>query len=95
MNYSKTFFNQTFEHLYLGILVTAIYVVIAPQIVDWGYPGFSALLFVELFVLAPIIVVHLFQIARKLNRSWSLDNVILYRERIGAKRFLLWFVIKE
>lgn len=93
MNYSKTFFNQTFEHLYLGILVTAIYVVIAPQIVDWGYPGFSALLFVELFVLAPIIVVHLFQIARKLNRSWSLDNVILYRERIGAKRFLLWFVI--
>ncbi|MDH3907072.1 MAG: hypothetical protein OEV16_15645, partial [Gammaproteobacteria bacterium] len=93
MNHSTTFLNQTFEHFYLGILVTAIYVISAPLLIDWGYPGFGALLFVEFFVLAPVIIVHLLMIARRPNQSWSLDNVILYRESIGAKRFLLWFVI--
>ena len=93
MNHSTTFLNQTFEHFYLGILVTAIYVISAPLLIDRGYPGFGALLFVELFVLAPVIIVHLLMIARRPNQSWSLDNVILYRENIGAKRFLLWFVI--
>jgi membrane protease YdiL (CAAX protease family) len=93
MNHSRTFLNQTIEHLYLGILVTAAYVVTAPLFIDRGYPGLGALLFVELFVLAPIITVHLLVIMRKLNRSWSLGNVILYRENIGWRRFLLWFVI--
>lgn len=93
MSHSKTFSLQTIEHFYLGILVTAAYVVAAPQFIDRGYPGISTLLFVELFVLTPIILFHLFAIARKLNQSWSLHNVILYRERIGTKSFLLWFVI--
>ena len=51
MNQPTTFLNQTFEHFYLGILMTAIYVISAPLLVDWGYPGFGALLFVEFFVL--------------------------------------------
>jgi membrane protease YdiL (CAAX protease family) len=93
MNHSRTSLNQTVEHLYLGVLVTAAYVVLAPRFIDRGYPGLGALLFVELFVLAPIVIAHLLVIARQLNRSWSLDNVILYREKIGWKRFLLWYVI--
>lgn len=75
----------------MGVLITAVYVVIAPGFVAHGYPGIGSLLFVELFVLAPLVTAHLLVMARKLNRSWSLDNVILNREPIGRKSFLLWY----
>ncbi len=93
MNHSKTFLNQTVEHFYMGVLITAFYVVITPRFVENGYPGLGALLFVELFVLMPLVIVHLLMVARKLDQSWSLGNVILYRTPIGKKSFLLWYVV--
>lgn len=93
MNHSKTFLNQTVEHFYMGFLITAVYVIVAPRFVEHGLPGLGGLLFVELFVLTPLVIMHLLVTARRLNQSWSLDSVILYREPIGRKSFLLWYVI--
>lgn len=93
MSTTRTFLKHTAEHFYLGILVTAAYVVVAPLVLAQQYPGIGALLLVELFVLSPILMIHLLVIARQRNRSWSLRNVVLYREGIGRKRFLLWYVL--
>lgn len=93
MNHSKTFLKQTIEHFYMGVLITAVYVVISPRIVAHGYAGIGALLFVELFVLTPLVFVHLLVTARKLERPGSLDIVIPNREPIGKKSFLLWYVL--
>ena len=93
MNNRSLFVRHVFEHFYLGIIVTAVYVLLSPLLVSWGYPGFGALLFVELLVLAPIVAIHLLYKARKLDNSWSLDKVILFREKIGFKRFALWLLI--
>jgi membrane protease YdiL (CAAX protease family) len=92
MHTTTTFLKQTFEHFYLGIAITAVYVIISPGVLESGYPGIASLLLVELLVLTPIIVTHLLVIARKQNHSWSLDDVILYRTPIGGKSFLLWFI---
>ena len=93
MSNSSIFMRQLFEHLYLGVIVTAVYIVVSPLLVERGYPGFGALLFVELFVLTPIVVAHLMYKAQKLNHSCSLNNIVLYREKISVKRFGLWFVV--
>jgi len=93
MNYSKTFLRQTIEHFYMGVLITAIYVLTAPLLVAHGYAGIGALLFVELFVLTPLVIVHLLVIARKLERSESLSIVIPNRKPIGTKSFVLWYVV--
>ena len=93
MNTSTTFLKHTAEHFYLGILVTAVYVAVAPLLLAQALPGISALLFVEILVLSPIIMIHLLVIARRRNHSWSLQNVVLYRESIGGRRFSLWFVL--
>lgn len=93
MNNRSTFVAHLFEHLYLGLIITAIYVMATPLFVDWGYPGFAALLFVEFFVLLPIVATHLLYKAHQLNHSWSLDNVVLYRQRMSKKAFLTWSVI--
>lgn len=84
--------RHTVEHFYLGIFITAFYIFALPTVVNMGYPGLAGLLLAELLVLAPIICAHLFYRAQQINGNWSLDNVILFRERIGRRSFLLWFV---
>lgn len=91
MAYSRTFLSQTAEHLYMGVLMTAAYLVAAPAMVGMGYPGISALLFVELFVLSPLVIAHLFLIARRLGPPGSLAGVVLNRNPVGRKSFLLWY----
>ncbi len=93
MQNSKTFLNLTLEHFYMGIIVTLVYVLVAPHLLGMGYPGFGALLFVELFVLTPLVLSHLFVRVQKSAAPRSLRNVIGYRERIGWRRFTAWYVI--
>jgi membrane protease YdiL (CAAX protease family) len=93
MSNQSIFIRHAFEHFYLGIIITMIYVMLSPLFIAWGYPGFTSLLFVELFVLTPIVVAHLFYKAQRLNQSWSLGSVIPYRNRLGKKSFLAWFAI--
>ena len=91
MSHSRTFLIQVIEHFYMGVVITAVYVLIAPGFLEHGYPGLSALLFVELFVLTPLVILHLLVTARRLNRPWSLGKVILNREALGKKSFLMWY----
>ena len=93
MQISRTFLKQTLEHFYMGVIVTLVYVLVAPKLIGMGYPGFGALLFVELFVLTPLVLAHLFAMARKSGPPSSLRNVVGYRQRIGWRRFTAWYVI--
>ena len=92
MNHSKTFLKQTVEHFYMGVLITAVYVITAPMLVARGYSGIGALLFVELFVLSPLVALHLLVCARRLKQPGALGIVIPNRTPLGKKSFLLWFV---
>ena len=80
------------NHFYAGILITAFYVWLSPRIIAAGYPGLSVLLLAEVFVLTPFVGGHLLSLSWKRNGSFSLKGVILFRERLPWKKFLLWTI---
>ncbi len=81
------------DHFYMGVLITLVYVLTSPLLIAAGYPGFAALLLVEIAVLAPIVLIHLYVVANRVGDGTSLDRVILYREPINARSFFMWSVL--
>ena len=81
-------------HLYMGIPITIAYVFLSKTIVlDFEFPGLTAFLLVELLVLAPIGLAHLFRKGKKINGDYSLKNVVLFKEKLSIRQYLKWSII--
>ncbi len=78
------------NHFYIGVVITVFYVLAGPIIVDQGYSGIAPLLVAELFILAPLGMAHLFLKAKSLTGSWDLRSVIVYRDPLPPKGWILW-----
>lgn len=99
----KTFFDikqdqftlrkQLWYHFYPGLAILITYILISKYLVDLGYPGLTALLFVELLILAPIGMTHLLLHGKRLNGKLSLKKVIAYTDKLSWKQYLKWTLI--
>ena len=78
--------RQILYHFYPGIIITLFYVLISDPLVSIGYPGLTALLFAEIFVLAPVGLTHLFWKGKSLNGKLSLKNVVYFTKKISWKQ---------
>jgi membrane protease YdiL (CAAX protease family) len=76
-------------HLLPGALLTAIYFIIAPWVMQAGYPALMALLICILVVLIPFELGVLLYQGRKLTGHATLDGVVLNRERISIWQYLV------
>ena len=85
--------RQILYHFYPGIIITLFYVLISEPLVSIGYPGLTALLLAEIFVLAPVGLTHLFWKGKSLNGKFSLKNVVYYTKQISLKQYLIWSLI--
>ncbi len=85
--------KQLWYHFYPGLAILITYILISGHLVDLGYPGLSGLLFVELFILAPIGITHLLFHGKKLNGKLSLKNVIIYTNKLTIKQYIKWTII--
>jgi len=79
-----------FDHFYIGVLITVFYVIAGPILVSQGYPGLAPLLLAELFILAPVGMVHLLVKAKSLTGQYHLSSVIVYRHRLPLRSMVLW-----
>lgn len=93
MKNQTIFMKHLIDHLYLGVILTLVYVVASPMIIEWGYPALTALLFIEIAVLAPMVSLHLWYSHRQFQISDSIEQVILFKEKIGVKSFLIWMIV--
>jgi len=85
--------RQILYHFYPGIIITLFYVLVSEPLVSIGYPGLTALLLAEIFVLAPVGLTHLFWKGKSLNGKFSLKNVVYYTKQISLKQYLIWSLI--
>ncbi len=88
-----TFKKQLLYHFYMGIAILIAYVLFSKLIIDLGYPGLTALLAAELFVLAPLGLAHLARKGKQLNGNLSLKNVIGFTEKLSIRQYLKWTLI--
>jgi membrane protease YdiL (CAAX protease family) len=76
-------------HLIPGALITVVYLAIAPVVVRAGYPALMALLLCILVILIPVELGILYYQGRRRNGRFSLEGVVLNRERIPLWQFIL------
>lgn len=88
-----TFKNQLVYHFYLGVVILMVYLMIGKMIIDMGYPGLTTLLLIELFVLTPIVMIHLTWKGKILNGTFSLKNVIGFDEKLSFGQYIKWSII--
>ena len=77
-------------HLLPGILVGAFYYAIAQPIRNLGYPSMAALIIAAIIILIPFELGFLLYQGKKKNGALSLEGIVLFRQRIPLKQYLLW-----
>ncbi len=73
-------------HLYPGLLIGGLYILLTPSINNFGYPSIMSLMISALLVIIPFELGYLLYVAKKSgNRS---IKSILVNEVIGGKKFI-------
>lgn len=76
-------------HLIPGMAGTVSYVILAPILIDKGYPPILGLLIAALVVIMPIELMILLAAAKKQSGTFSIGEVILYRQPIPKWQYFL------
>src|SRR5215207_6342300 len=76
-------------HLLPGILIGAIFFASAPVVHQLGFPPFIALCLADMVVVFPLVLGYLLYLGHKKNGRVSLDGVVLYRDPMPRRQFLM------
>jgi uncharacterized protein len=79
-------------HIAPGILVTVAFLVLKPMLDSTGYPPLLAFLLAVLLIDIPFMLGVMLNEGKKLNGRYSLEGIVLYRERLSWKKLSLFFV---
>ncbi len=79
-------------HITPGVLVTAAFLILELLLDSTGYPPLLAFLVAILLIDIPFMLGVMLNEGKKLNGRFSLDGVVLYREKVSRKTFALVFV---
>jgi membrane protease YdiL (CAAX protease family) len=79
-------------HILPGALTTIAFLLLKPLLEPLGYPPLLAFLLAVLLVDLPVLLGVLFVAGKRHNGRYSLDGVVVYREKVSWKAFALIFV---
>jgi hypothetical protein len=79
-------------HLTPGVLATAAFLILKPFLESTGFPPLLAFLLAVLLIDIPFMLGVMFNEGKKLNGRFSLEGVVLYRQKVSWKTFMLVFV---
>ncbi len=77
-------------HILPGLLIGAVFVVSAPLAMHLGFPPLFAMVSAGILVGLGFQLWHLLNEGRKRNGMWSLDGIVLYREPMLLRQYLVW-----
>lgn len=72
-----------------GIVITAVFLLLAPIVRNLGYPAFLAFLFAVLLAGIPIELGYMLYLGKKENNRISLNGIVLFRERIPLWQYFV------
>jgi membrane protease YdiL (CAAX protease family) len=84
--------QSTGLHIIPGILLTAGFVLLKPLVKGIGYPPILAFILAVLLVDVPLQLGIMYYQGKKLNGRYSLQGIVLYREKTPWLQFLIIFL---
>jgi len=79
-------------HITPGVLATVAFILFKPMLDSVGYPPLLAFLLAILLIDLPVLLGIMFYEGNKLNGRFSLNGVVLYREKVSWGMFTLVFI---
>ena len=76
-------------HLLPGMIGTIVYILITPSLIRSGYPSLLGILIAAALVILPIELGILFYQARQFNGTFSLKDIVLYREALPKWQYVV------
>jgi len=76
-------------HVLPGFVGTIAYILIAPTLMKNGYPAILGILIAAAIVILPIELGYLFYQAMKVNGTFSLKGIVLYREALPKWQYVI------
>ena len=77
-------------HLLPGAVGTLVYILIAPSLLESGYPAMLGILIAAAAVILPIELGYLFYQAGKINGNFSLEGIVHYREALPKWQYVVF-----
>ena len=75
-------------HILPGLVGTIAYILIAPSLMQNGYPAILGILIAAAIIILPIELGYLFYQAKKVNGNFSLKGIVLYREALPKWQYV-------
>ena len=75
-------------HILPGLVGTIAYILIAPSLMQNGYPAILGILIAAAIIILPIELGYLFYQAMKVNGTFSLKGIVLYREALPKWQYV-------
>ena len=91
-NKQHSLIKSLLMHILPGILATVAFLLLKPLLNSTGYPPLLAFLLAVLLVDLPVMLGVMLNEGKKLNGRFSLEGVVLNREKVSWKTFALVFV---
>ena len=88
----QSLLKSTLLHILPGIVVTLGFVLIKPILSSTGYPPLLAFLLAILLLDIPVMWGIMLSAGWKRNGRFSLDGIVLYREKLPWKKFIVVFI---
>ncbi len=79
-------------HLFPGALITAFFFLTAPSLIIRGFPPILSLYLAILLILIPFELGFLFYQGKKRNGRYSLNGIVLFRERMPIGKMVLMII---
>ena len=79
-------------HITPGVLATVAFILFKPMLDAVGYPPLLAFLLSILLIDLPVLLGIMFYEGNKLNGRFSLNGIVLYREKVSWGMFALVFI---
>lgn len=80
-------------HIIPGILLTAVFIILKPLVERMGYPPLLAFIMAVLLVDIPFQLGIMYYQGKKLNGHYSLQGIVLYREKTPWLQFVIIFLV--
>jgi len=81
--------KMIFLHLVPGLAGTIVYLIIAPLLIESGYPSLFSILVAAAVVIMPFELGYLLYKAKQINGSFSLKNMALFRESLPKWQYVV------
>lgn len=80
-------------HLFPGVLILVFNILLAPFVVQSGFPALLTLILADLIILVPVELGLLFYMSKKENNNYNLKELIPYFEPLSLKSYIGFIVV--